>query len=96
MIQKGNICLLKGTEVEPVDLIIGGSPCQNKSISGNGKGLEGDESIYGCYGRRMTMLNNTRTAEPDRVYLPRQNPTVIHLECNMQFQAPRKTQKGRS
>ena len=24
------------------------------------------------------------------------SPTVIHLECNMQFQAPRKTQKERS
>ena len=30
------------------------------------------------------------------IYLPRQNPTVIHLLCCIQFQAPHRTQKGRS
>lgn len=28
----------------PVDLLIGGSPCQNLSMAGNGKGLEGESS----------------------------------------------------
>ena len=43
-------------------------------------------------------VKRNKTAEPDRVYLPRQNPTVIHHECCIQFHAPRnrKTQKGRS
>ena len=41
-------------------------------------------------------VKRNKTAEPDRVYLPRQNPTVIHHERDMQFQAPRRTQKGRS
>lgn len=43
-------------------------------------------------------VKRNKTAEPDRVYLPRQNPTVIHHECSIQFQASlcRKAQKGRS
>lgn len=44
MLKKGNICKLKGKDVEPVDVVMGGSPCQNISSSGNGRGLDGDES----------------------------------------------------
>lgn len=44
MIQYGDIRDLSGYMLEPVDLIVGGSPCQNLSIAGNRKGLEGSES----------------------------------------------------
>ena len=44
MIQYGDIRALSGYTLEPVDLIVGGSPCQNLSIAGNRKGLEGSES----------------------------------------------------
>ena len=44
MIQYGDIRTLSGYTLEPVDLIVGGSPCQNLSIAGNRKGLEGSES----------------------------------------------------
>lgn len=40
----GDITKLNGAEVPPVDIISFGSPCQNLSIAGNGKGLEGKES----------------------------------------------------
>lgn len=40
----GDICLINGGQVEAVDCIIGGSPCQNLSVAGNRKGLEGSES----------------------------------------------------
>lgn len=40
----GDICLINGGQVESVDCIIGGSPCQNLSVAGNRKGLEGSES----------------------------------------------------
>jgi DNA (cytosine-5)-methyltransferase 1 len=40
----GDICLINGGKVEAVDCIIGGSPCQNLSVAGNRKGLEGSES----------------------------------------------------
>lgn len=40
----GDICTIDGGLAEPVDCIIGGSPCQNLSIAGNRLGLEGNES----------------------------------------------------
>ncbi len=40
----GDVCLINGGQVESVDCVIGGSPCQNLSVAGNRKGLEGSES----------------------------------------------------
>ena len=35
---------INGAEIPPVDIISFGSPCQNLSVAGNGKGLAGSES----------------------------------------------------
>lgn len=40
----GDITKLNGAELEPVDVVTGGSPCQNLSIAGNRKGLAGEQS----------------------------------------------------
>ena len=40
----GDITKISGYEVEPVDVIIGGSPCQDLSIAGNRNGLAGERS----------------------------------------------------
>ena len=41
----GSILDLKGSELEPVDIICGGSPCQDLSVAGKQKGLiEGERS----------------------------------------------------
>lgn len=40
----GDIRKINGAELEPVDIICAGSPCQNLSVAGNRKGLKGDES----------------------------------------------------
>lgn len=40
----GDITKMNGAEIEPVDVITFGSPCQNLSIAGNGEGLAGQES----------------------------------------------------
>lgn len=45
MIHLGDITKLKGNEVPIVDVVTGGSPCQNFSVAGNRKGLGGDESV---------------------------------------------------
>lgn len=44
MIHVGDITKLKGYELLPVDIVIGGSPCQNLSRAGNRLGLKGSES----------------------------------------------------
>lgn len=42
--QIGDITKLDGSKIAPVDVVIGGSPCQNLSIAGDRKGLNGSES----------------------------------------------------
>lgn len=44
MKQLGDITKLSGAEIPPVDIISFGSPCQNMSVAGNCKGLDGEES----------------------------------------------------
>lgn len=44
MKQYGDITKLHGYELDPVDLIIGGSPCQDLSVAGKRAGLEGERS----------------------------------------------------
>lgn len=44
MKQLGDIKKLNGADIPPVDIITFGSPCQNLSVAGNGKGLAGEES----------------------------------------------------
>lgn len=40
----GNITQINGAEIEPVDIITFGSPCQNLSVAGKQEGLKGEQS----------------------------------------------------
>jgi DNA (cytosine-5)-methyltransferase 1 len=40
----GNITEIDGAEIEPVDVIVGGSPCQDLSVAGKQAGLDGERS----------------------------------------------------
>lgn len=42
--QLGDITKIKHDEIEPVDIICAGSPCQDLSIAGERKGLDGERS----------------------------------------------------
>lgn len=42
--QLGDVTKINGAEIEPCDIITSGSPCQNLSVAGDRKGLEGSES----------------------------------------------------
>ena len=42
----GDICKLDGAEIEPVDCITGGSPCQDLSIAGSERGLPVKEAGF--------------------------------------------------
>lgn len=45
MIHLGDITEIDGRAVPAVDVVTGGSPCQNLSVAGNRKGLNGDQSV---------------------------------------------------
>ena len=37
----GDICQINGAEIAPVDVVVGGSPCQDLSVAGRQTGLAG-------------------------------------------------------
>lgn len=58
----GDICKISGSKIEPVDCIIGGSPCQDLSIAGKRAGLAGARS--GLYMEQIRIIREMR--EHDR------------------------------
>jgi DNA (cytosine-5)-methyltransferase 1 len=44
MVHLGDITQINGAEIEPVDIITAGSPCQDLSVAGKREGLEGERS----------------------------------------------------
>lgn len=60
MKQYGDITKLDGAKLEPVDLIVGGSPCQDLSIAGQRKGLEGERS--GLFMEMIRVIKEMRNA----------------------------------
>ena len=58
----GDICKINGAEIEPVDCITGGSPCQDLSIAGKRAGLAGQRS--GLFMEQIRIVKEMR--ERDR------------------------------
>lgn len=58
----GDITKINGTTVEPVDCIIGGSPCQDLSVAGKRAGLQGERS--GLFMEQIRVIKEMR--EHDR------------------------------
>ncbi len=62
MIHLGDIAKINGAEIEPVDVVTGGSPCQDLSIAGKRAGLAGARS--GLYMEQVRIVKEMR--EHDR------------------------------
>lgn len=60
----GDITKINGAFVEPVDCVIGGSPCQDLSIAGNRAGLAGARS--GLYMEQIRIIKEMRTEDERR------------------------------
>ena len=58
----GDVCKINGAEIEPVDCIIGGSPCQDLSVAGKRAGLAGKRS--GLFMEQIRIIKEMR--ENDR------------------------------
>lgn len=56
----GDICQMNGAEVEPVDVITGGSPCQDMSVAGKRAGLDGERS--GLFREQIRIIKEMREA----------------------------------
>ena len=64
MTQLGDICAIDGAEIEPVDIVTMGSPCQDLSIAGRRAGLDGERS--GLFMEGIRIVNEMRDATGGR------------------------------
>jgi len=64
MAHAGDITKLKGSELFPVDIICGGSPCQDLSVAGARAGLAGARS--GLFMEQIRIVKEMRQAERER------------------------------
>lgn len=64
MAHKGDITKLSGRELFPVDIICGGSPCQDLSVAGARAGLAGARS--GLFMEQVRIVKEMRAAEKER------------------------------
>lgn len=60
MVHLGDITKINGAEIEPVDIITFGSPCQDLSIAGKRAGLAGERS--GLFGEAIRIIEEMRKA----------------------------------
>ena len=64
MVHVGDITKLHGAELPPVDIICGGSPCQDLSVAGARAGLAGARS--GLFMEQMRIVREMRAADQER------------------------------
>ncbi len=62
MLHLGDITKIDGSKIPKVDVITGGSPCQDLSVAGNRKGLDGERS--GLFMEQLRIVKEMR--EHDR------------------------------
>lgn len=60
----GDITKIDGAFVEPVNVIIGGSPCQDLSVAGGRAGLAGERS--GLFMEQIRVIKEMRNADVKR------------------------------
>jgi len=58
MLHMGDITKLKGAELTPVDVVCGGSPCQDLSVAGKRAGLQGERS--GLFMEQIRVIKELR------------------------------------
>lgn len=61
MLHYGDITKLRGDELPPVDIICGGSPCQDLSVAGARAGLAGERS--GLFMEQIRIIKEMRDAD---------------------------------
>ena len=61
MVHLGDICKINGAEIEAVDVITGGSPCQDLSIAGKRAGLAGARS--GLFMEQVRIVKEMRAED---------------------------------
>ena len=64
MVHLGDITKIDGRKIAPVDVIVGGSPCQDLSVAGKRAGLAGERS--GLYMEQIRLTKELRQQDAER------------------------------
>lgn len=64
MIHLGDITKIDGRKIDPIDVIVGGSPCQDLSAAGKRAGLAGERS--GLYMEQIRLTKELRQQDAER------------------------------
>lgn len=82
----GDITLIHGDEIEPVDCIIGGSPCQDLSVAGKRAGLSGERS--GLFMEQIRIVKEMRNRYGKPIYMVWENvPGAFSSNSGEDFRA---------
>ena len=65
MIHLGDITKINGADIEPVDCVTAGSPCQDLSVAGKRAGLDGERS--GLFMEQIRIIKEMRKADYERL-----------------------------
>ena len=92
----GDITLIHGNEIEPVDCIIGGSPCQDLSVAGKRAGLSGERS--GLFMEQIRIVKEMRNRYGKPRYMVWENvPGAFSSNSGEDFRAvSKKSQKSQT
>ena len=86
--QLGDVRELKGNEIEPVDIITAGSPCQDFSVANSKRqGLQGERS--GLFCKAIKIINEMREAtkgKQPRFFIFENVPGVLNCNGGMDYQ----------
>ena len=87
-LQLGDITKLEGADLPPVDIICAGSPCQDLSVAGKRKGLEGERS--GLFRKAIDIVSGMREAtngESPKFFIWENVPGAFSSNKGADFQA---------
>lgn len=74
----GDITKIKGSEVPIVDIVCGGSPCQDLSVAGNRKGLSGERS--GLFMEQIRIIKELRNESTKQLRLRGADDDFRHIK----------------
>lgn len=78
MYHLGDITKIDGKTVEPVDIVVGGSPCQDLSVAGARKGLSGERS--GLFMEQIRIVKEMRNESIRRLQLSGADYDIRHIK----------------
>lgn len=84
IVNYGDITKIDGSKIVPVDVITGGSPCQDFSTAGTGEGLEGDSSRL--FLEMIRVVRKMRlTSHKPRFVVFENVPGILHCNAGKDF-----------